>query len=48
LKNGKWIKVIVWHGKVNELECREHWYAWSGRIPCTGIKRCLLCGKPDD
>jgi len=48
LKDGKWIKQIVWHGIVEERECKEHWYAYSGRIPCTGRIKCLLCGKPED
>lgn len=20
-------------------------YAWSGRIPCTGLLKCTMCGK---
>ncbi len=48
LKDGKWIKVVVWHGRVERLECDKHWFAWSGAVPCTGRKKCLLCGKPED
>lgn len=22
----------------------EHRYRWSGRMPCTGVRRCVLCG----
>lgn len=46
-KDGKWLKVICWMGKVEELECTSHSYAWSGRIPCTGDLRCIYCGKPE-
>ena len=38
-------KYLVWNGKVIEKECKEHFYAWSGKTPCTGIYRCVLCGK---
>jgi hypothetical protein len=23
----------------------RHSYAWTGRVPCTGVLRCILCGK---
>jgi hypothetical protein len=42
-----WIKYLVWQGKVTEIECTEHSYAWSGKIPCTGIRRCIYCGRPE-
>jgi len=42
-----WIKYLVWKGEVTEKECKEHSYAWSGKIPCTGIRRCIFCGKPE-
>lgn len=29
-------------------ECTRHSYAWSGNIPCTGMYRCVYCGKPKD
>lgn len=22
----------------------QHRYRWSGRIPCTGVRRCIFCG----
>ena len=27
------------------IECTEHRFAYSGRIPCTGPWRCIYCGK---
>ena len=36
--NGKHIKYLEWKGKVTEKECTEHSYAWSGKIPCSGIE----------
>lgn len=33
-------------GKVKIIEVPEHRYAWSGTIPCTGVYRCVYCGKP--
>lgn len=41
-----WTKTIAWCGKVETVECKKHSYAWSGQIPCTGIRRCIYCGKP--
>lgn len=35
-------------GKVKTVECKEHSHAWSGKIPCTGIRRCIYCGKPTE
>ncbi len=32
-------------GDVEKVECKDHSYAWSGSIPCTGIKKCIYCGK---
>ena len=46
--NGKYIKYLVWEGKVTEKECIEHSYAWSGKMPCTGVERCVWCGKHKD
>jgi len=43
-----WIKHLVWHGVVTTVECKEHAYAWSGRVPCTGYRRCIYCGKPEE
>lgn len=41
-----WKKHLVWHGVVTVEECTDHAYAWTGRIPCTGERRCIYCGKP--
>jgi len=46
--NGKYIKYLEWKGKVTEAECIVHSYAWSGKIPCSGIEYCILCGKHKD
>ncbi|MDM8536026.1 hypothetical protein QUF70_04670 [Desulfobacterales bacterium HSG17] len=43
----KWIKYLVWEGKITATECKKHSYAWSGKMPCTGIRRCIFCGKPE-
>ena len=43
----KWIKYLVWKGKVKAIECIKHSYAWSGKIPCTGVRQCIFCGKPE-
>lgn len=41
--------------KVNALvpsertkECTQHHMAWSGRMPCTGVLRCTMCGTRAD
>lgn len=44
-ENNKYYKYLVWDGKVIKVECKKHSYAWSGKIPCTGVYRCVLCGK---
>lgn len=44
----KWYREYTWKGKYCKEECAEHFYAWSGEIPCTGIKYCLKCGKPEE
>lgn len=46
--SGKYIKYLVWEGKVTEKECIDHSYVWTGKIPCTGEQRCVWCGKPKD
>ena len=43
----KWIKYLVWQGEVKAVECTRHSYAWSGKMPCTGIRKCIFCGKPE-
>jgi hypothetical protein len=41
-------RLVVRDGKVVEIECENHTYSWSGKMPCTGIYRCVFCGKPAD
>ena len=43
----KWIKHLIWKGEITGKECIKHSYAWSGKMPCTGIRRCIFCGKPE-
>jgi len=31
-------------GKVKLIEVKGHSFAWSGAIPCTGVKTCIYCG----
>ena len=31
-----------------KVKCTDHSYAWSGKTPCTGVYRCVHCGKPED
>jgi hypothetical protein len=47
IKKLKWIKYLNWQGKVKAVECTMHSYAWSGKMPCTGVRRCIFCGKPE-
>ena len=41
----KWLNKMNYTGDVYRTECEDHSYAWSGAIPCTGIRRCIYCGK---
>lgn len=45
-EGSRWVKHLVWRGKVKVVRCIDHSFAWSGRIPCTGIYRCIYCGYP--
>ena len=47
-KDGKWYKHTYWDGKYEIKECVNHSYAWSGKMPCTGMYKCVFCGKPED
>lgn len=52
-RDGKWYKILYdWDkpgtGFVIEKECDNHHYAWSGQTPCTGVKKCMQCGKPEE
>lgn len=38
-------RTISWLGKVEEIVVDKHTFAWSGKIPCTGEKRCIYCGE---
>lgn len=40
-------RIIVWGGKVQNIVVNKHSFAWSGRMPCTGIRRCIYCGQPE-
>lgn len=46
-KARKWSKTLVWQGRLETVECKIHSNAWSGQMPCTGIYRCVLCGRPE-
>ena len=41
----KHYKYLIWNGKVNKVECTDHSYSYSGKMPCTGVLRCIYCGK---
>ena len=40
-------RLIRWLGKVEEIILESHTFAWSGNIPCTGIRKCIYCGLPE-
>jgi len=44
----KYYRTFIWKGKIQQVECKEHSYAWSGKMPCTGIQYCIFCGKPKE
>jgi len=48
LENRKYYKHLIWAGKVTKVECTNHSYAYTGKMPCTGDRRCIHCGKLDD
>lgn len=27
-----------------EKECTSHHMAWDGKMPCTGVYKCMMCG----
>ncbi len=37
-------KIINEEGKVETIIVEHHSYAWSGKMPCTGVFRCVHCG----
>jgi len=45
---GAWVCTYMWNGVVTTEPCRKHSFAWSGAIPCTGYRRCIFCGKPEN
>lgn len=47
-KDGKWYREYYWLGKYYQEEHLKHVYGWTGKIPCTGQLKCILCGKPKD
>lgn len=44
----KCIRQIVVGGKVETIILDEHVFRWSGKIPCTGVRRCLYCNKYEE
>jgi len=44
-ETGEYLKTLIWAGEVIVTECINHSYAWTGKIPCTGVKACIHCGK---
>jgi hypothetical protein len=44
-KTDKCRRTVVWGGVVREIEVEHHSYAWSGKMPCTGVYRCVFCGQ---
>lgn len=46
----KWVMFSKGSGtkmKWHFIPCQDHFFAWSGKIPCTGVYRCIYCGKPN-
>jgi len=41
----KWLYKRDGSGNVEKVECKDHSYIWSGNIPCSGIRKCVYCGK---
>lgn len=39
---------VVWHGVVEDIVVDHHVFSWSGKIPCTGVRKCLYCGQIED
>lgn len=44
MKTKKCIREVVWHGQASVIEVSDHSFAWSGRMPCTGVVKCIYCG----
>lgn len=38
-------RLIEWLGVTKNIRVAGHSFAWSGKIPCTGVRRCIYCGK---
>lgn len=47
-KEKQYYKTTVWLGKIEKVLCNNHAYSWSGKMPCTGVYRCIFCGKLKD
>ena len=41
-------KWLVWDGVIKKVVCKDHAYHWSGKMPCTGVRKCMFCGKLED
>lgn len=44
----RWMKLVEWHGVVEEIECMDHCYSHPGPTLCAGPKTCLYCGKLEE
>ena len=42
------VRTVCWKGKVKTIEVKDHVFAYSGQIPCTGVRRCIYCHKYED
>lgn len=40
--------VYASQGETKDIEVDHHVYVWSGKIPCTGYRRCIYCGEPEE
>ena len=41
-------KYLIYGGKIKIEDCTDHFWRWTGRIPCTGVQACIYCGKIKD
>ena len=45
MKNNECKRIISMNGKVETIFVTEHSFRWSGKMPCTGQRVCVFCGK---
>jgi len=43
-RNEVWVRILP---DGTESPC-FHSYSWSGSMPCTGVYKCVFCGKPEN